>query len=169
MTQRHEPGAPAGLGTFVEGEGSARRFGHGGRNEGFASEVVFFPERGQGAAVMVSGDAGFTLVPALLYAIGAEYEWPDFGPPEIAFREARPETIQAAVGTYATDTPTRIDLTLTPNGQRCSRKASSTVSVPKPSNTSRTSFSRPKNTSGFRSTNRMRAASFKSSNSPAFS
>lgn len=118
MTHPYKPGEPTGLGTFVEGEGDARHFGHGGRNEGFVCEVVFFPERGQGAAVMVSGDAGAPLVSGLLYAIGAEFSWPNFGPEEVDFEEADDKTMDAAVGKYATDVPTHIDLTLTRRGSR---------------------------------------------------
>lgn len=118
MTHPHAPGQPTGLGTFVEGEGAARHFGHGGRNEGFACEVIFFPERGQGAAVMLNGDAGGPLVSSLIYAIGAELGWPDFGPEEVDFQEASPKTLEAAVGQYITDTPTRVDLTLTRRGAR---------------------------------------------------
>jgi CubicO group peptidase (beta-lactamase class C family) len=72
-----------GLGPALNGSGQGFNFGHGGSNEGFRSQVIYFPETGQGAAVMTNGDAGSELIGELLYAVAAEYRWPDYGPKEI--------------------------------------------------------------------------------------
>jgi len=73
-----------GLGPGLTGSGRGFNFGHGGANEGFRSVVIYFPETGQGAAVMANGDAGSELIGELLYAAAAEYRWPDYGPKEVA-------------------------------------------------------------------------------------
>jgi CubicO group peptidase (beta-lactamase class C family) len=66
-----------GLGPFVGGSGRTFRFGHGGANNGFHSELVFYPELGVGAAVMTNGDGGPPLIREIMLALAAEYEWPD--------------------------------------------------------------------------------------------
>jgi CubicO group peptidase (beta-lactamase class C family) len=91
---------PLGLGPMVRGEGDAFRFGHTGWNEGFHSEVVYFPELGKGAAVMVNGVAGRPLVREILYAIAAEYDWPGFAPDNIEPVEVDTQTKEALVGHY---------------------------------------------------------------------
>ena len=73
-----------GLGPFIEGKGTELHFGHGGANEGFRATVIFFPATGQGAAVMSNSDTGADLNQELLYAIGAEYGWPGYGPKTVA-------------------------------------------------------------------------------------
>lgn len=69
--------APTGLGPFLEGSGRAFRFGHGGDNAGFHADLVYFPETGQGAAIMTNGDLGQQLIAEIKLAIAAEYHWPD--------------------------------------------------------------------------------------------
>lgn len=72
-----------GIGPFIEGTGSGLHFGHGGANEGFRATVIFFPATGQGAAVMSNNDSGGDLNQEILYAIGAEYGWPGYGPKQV--------------------------------------------------------------------------------------
>ena len=74
---------PTGLGPFLQGRGQGFRFGHGGDNAGFKAEVWCLPEAGLGAAVMVNGDGGSGLNQEILYAIAAEYGWPDYGPKQV--------------------------------------------------------------------------------------
>jgi len=100
MVTRSREDSPTGLGTFVDGTGDASHFGHGGRNEGYISEVIYFPNREQGAAVMLNGDAGYSLLQSLLYAIGDEYGWPEYHAPEVAMNEPTAELIDELVGTY---------------------------------------------------------------------
>lgn len=90
--------APMGLGVFLSGEGAAFRFGHEGSDDGFHSEVVFFPSTGQGAAVMTNGAGGHALIREVLLAIAAEYRWPGF-----AAEQVKAGALNAsAVGVYAT-------------------------------------------------------------------
>jgi len=101
---------PAGLGPFLRGEGAAFRFGHPGWDEGFHSELVYFPELGKGAAVMVNGVSGRPMVREILYAIASEYAWPGFAPDTIEPVVVDARTREAVVGIYgATVDRTAID------------------------------------------------------------
>src|SRR5262249_37584120 len=51
-------GGEFGLGWEIIGEGLARRFGHGGSNDGYQCESTCFLENGQGAVVMTNADSG---------------------------------------------------------------------------------------------------------------
>ena len=97
--------APTGLGPFLEGEGRGFNFGHGGSNEGYRCQLVYFPETGQGAAVMTNGDAGSSVIQQVLFAIAAEYGWPDYGPRSIEAVALDSATRAAYVGDYATSEP----------------------------------------------------------------
>ena len=72
-----------GIGPAVGGSGTAFHFGHGGANEGFHSELVYYPELGVGAAVMTNGDGGPLLIREVMFAIAAEYGWPDRAPQRV--------------------------------------------------------------------------------------
>jgi hypothetical protein len=94
-----------GLGPHVEGAGQALRFGHGGSNEGFRCEVIYFPEIGAGAAVMTNGDAGSALAQEILYAVAAEYRWPEYGPREVEPVALDSTAAARLTGTYGLDQP----------------------------------------------------------------
>lgn len=72
-----------GLGPSTADSALDFRFHHGGANEGFRSEFVYFPHRGIGAAVMTNGDGGGNLTREILYAIADEYDWPSIGPDRV--------------------------------------------------------------------------------------
>jgi CubicO group peptidase (beta-lactamase class C family) len=72
-----------GIGPGLGGTGTAFNFGHGGANEGFHSELRYYPELGVGAAVMTNGDGGPLLIREVMYAIAAEYGWPDRKPQRV--------------------------------------------------------------------------------------
>ncbi len=90
-----------GLGPSLNGSGRSFRFGHGGANEGFRSNLIYYPEAGVGAAVMVNSDRGDDLFQELLYAIAEQYEWPDYAPKVI--REVARDSASLApyTGTYS--------------------------------------------------------------------
>ena len=67
-----------GLGVSVEGSGTALRFGHGGRDQGFDARLVAYAETGQGAAVMINANDNSGLQSRILEAIAREYRWPDY-------------------------------------------------------------------------------------------
>ena len=91
---------PLGLGPIIRGEGRALRFGHPGWNEGFHSELIYFPELRKGAAVMVHGHAGRPMVREILYAIAAEYAWPGFEPDTIVPFAVDAKAREALVASY---------------------------------------------------------------------
>ena len=89
-----------GLGPFVGGTGRNFRFGHGGANEGFHSELVMYPELGVGAAIMTNGDGGPLLIREVLRALAAEYGWPDYGAEEMPLVTLDAKGVAGLVGTY---------------------------------------------------------------------
>ncbi|MEO8449186.1 MAG: serine hydrolase domain-containing protein [Gemmatimonadota bacterium] len=89
-----------GIGPFLEKSGRAFRFGHGGDNAGFHSEAWMFPETGQGAVVVTNGDNGQALIAEILYAVGAEYGWPDYGPLAVTPVTLDSGAARQAVGDY---------------------------------------------------------------------
>ncbi len=91
---------PLGLGPIVRGEGPSLHFGHPGWNDGFHSEVVYFPELRKGAAVMVNGHSGRPMVREILLAIAAEYGWPDFEPDTIVPFTVDVRTRETLVASY---------------------------------------------------------------------
>jgi CubicO group peptidase (beta-lactamase class C family) len=102
---------PLGLGPFLNGAGQGFNFSHRGWNPGFHSKVIYFPETGQGAAVMVNGDGGRGMVDEIMRAIGTEYAWPGSAPPPI-----EPVAVDAAgqegvVGVYQGMKPHAITVT----------------------------------------------------------
>ncbi len=108
--------APSGLGPALNGSGRAFRFGHGGSNRGFRSQVFYFPETGQGAAVMTNSDNGGALVSEVLNAIAKVYQWPEFGPREVARVAKDSAAIAAYVGRYAIERPQPVTAELTAEG-----------------------------------------------------
>lgn len=78
MLTPSKSGGDVGLGFFLEGEGAAVRFGHGGWNEGFVARTVFYKKGGQGAVVMVNSNEGAPLIDEILRAVAREYSWPGY-------------------------------------------------------------------------------------------
>ncbi len=62
-----------GLGPEVEGTGLGFYFFHAGSNTGFRCHLIYFPETGQGAVVMMNGDQP---IREIINAIAEEYQWP---------------------------------------------------------------------------------------------
>ncbi len=86
-----------GIGFFLGSSGDSLRFGHGGWNEGFVSQVTAFKNIGNGAIIMVNSNEGNPLLQEIMQAIAIEYEWPDFisAPGESEIHEVKSYT-----GTY---------------------------------------------------------------------
>lgn len=89
-----------GLGPELTNAGDSLRFSHGGSNEGYRAEVVFFPATGQGAAVMTNGDNGTALITEVLFALAAEYHWPAFRPRSVRRSPMDAAALAALAGTY---------------------------------------------------------------------
>ncbi len=93
--------APTGLGPFLDGKGKGFHFGHGGSNQGFKCELIYFPATGQGAAVMTNGDLGSTLIQEVLFAIAAEYGWVDYAPKTLTPLAMDTTALDGYVGHYS--------------------------------------------------------------------
>lgn len=107
-----------GLGPAVEGSGRAFRFGHRGSDEGFHSELVYFPETGQGAAVMVNSDGGQPMIREILNSIAAGYGWPEFSPQTIEAVSMDSTDLDQVVGVYEITKPFAVTLVVTRQGTR---------------------------------------------------
>jgi CubicO group peptidase (beta-lactamase class C family) len=102
---------PMGLGPFLGGTGRAFNFGHRGWNPGFHAKVMYFPETGQGAAVMINGDGGRGMVDEVMRGVGAEYTWPGSPPPPLEPVAIDDTILDGVVGTYQGMKPHAITVT----------------------------------------------------------
>ncbi len=108
--------APVGLGPFLDGAGRGFNFGHTGGNHGFRCEVIYFPETGQGAAVMTNGEQGMGLVKEILYSIAARYRWPEYGPRSVSLLAVDSLELERYVGTYEATKPFPVSLLVSREG-----------------------------------------------------
>lgn len=67
-----------GLGFGIEGTGDSARFGHGGVDEGFESQLTAYEKGGWGAVVMTNGSGGSALAQEVIRAIAKVYSWPGY-------------------------------------------------------------------------------------------
>jgi hypothetical protein len=97
-----------GLGPSLGGVGEGFFFGHSGANAGFRAQLIYFPETGQGAAIMSNGEGGGSLNRELLLALGAEYGWPEYA--EVTPIDQDSSDLDAYLGTFAAE---QLPVTLT--------------------------------------------------------
>jgi CubicO group peptidase (beta-lactamase class C family) len=67
-----------GLGVFLEGEDSTRRFGHGGRDDGFDAVMTAGVETGQGVVIMINANDNSRMMSQIVNAVAAQYHWKGF-------------------------------------------------------------------------------------------
>jgi CubicO group peptidase (beta-lactamase class C family) len=89
-----------GLGMSLRGEGPARRFGHGGANEGYRCQMLMYLDSGDGVVVMTNSDRGDAVSGELLRAVAVEYGWPGFEPEVKTLAKLRPEALPRLAGRY---------------------------------------------------------------------
>ncbi len=97
LTVQHKP---VGLGPFLDGTGRAFHFGHEGSDDGYHAQVIYFPETGQGAAIMTNGAGGISLIREILFATAAEYGWPDYAPEKVVQVATDGAVLDKLVGVY---------------------------------------------------------------------
>lgn len=114
MLTRQE-GGDYGLGPLLEDEGRAFRFGHGGANTGYRSQLIYFPATGQGAVVMVNGDGGDLMTDEILRGLAVDHDWPALKPKPVQAATLDISALDRLVGAYdlvfagdAQPTPARI-------------------------------------------------------------
>ncbi|MDH5466932.1 MAG: serine hydrolase [Candidatus Aminicenantes bacterium] len=100
-----------GLGLFLWDEGEDFRIMHGGSNEGFRCALVAYPEKGQGAAIMVNSDYGGSLMSELLRSLSAEYGWKHFRPVEKDAAKINLDIYDEYAGTYQVTPRRKIEIT----------------------------------------------------------
>ncbi len=108
LTKHH---GSLGLSLFILHQGRDFRFGHGGSNEGFRCQLVVYPERGQGAAIMTNGDQGADLYNEILRGIAAEYGWPDFQQKIKSTTQVDPKIYDLYIGKYHLNPQTVVRIT----------------------------------------------------------
>jgi len=69
-----------GIGFFLNGKGDSARFGHGGWDEGFVTDLAAYKHLGKGAVIMINSNEGVALLNEIMQAIAIEYQWPDYLP-----------------------------------------------------------------------------------------
>jgi len=67
-----------GLGVFLEGAGEDLRFAHGGRNEGFDTQMTAYLKSGQGAVIMINANDNSMTVAEIMEKIAEVYGWKNY-------------------------------------------------------------------------------------------
>lgn len=65
-----------GLGVFLKGAGKTLEFSHGGRDEGFDTQMRAFAETGQGVVIMINANDNSLMMQRIVAAIARQYHWP---------------------------------------------------------------------------------------------
>jgi CubicO group peptidase (beta-lactamase class C family) len=94
-----------GLGPVLDGSGRAFNFGHGGNNPGYTTQVIYFPETHQGAAILVNRVGADQLIDELTRAIAEEYDWPAMKPMRATAAMLDATMLANITGTYALQFP----------------------------------------------------------------
>jgi CubicO group peptidase (beta-lactamase class C family) len=89
-----------GLGLTIDGAGETERFGHGGADEGFISQMVAFRRGGQGAVVKTNGARGGALIQEIVRALATEYGWPALTPVQVDTMATDSTTAVSMAGRY---------------------------------------------------------------------
>jgi CubicO group peptidase (beta-lactamase class C family) len=92
-----------GVGFMLMEKEEGSRFGHGGWDEGFVAESIFFKQGGRGAVVMLNSNQGHPLLGELMRSISTAYQWPGFLPEPRKRVELAPEQMATLAGSYQTE------------------------------------------------------------------
>ncbi|HVF47386.1 MAG TPA: serine hydrolase [Pyrinomonadaceae bacterium] len=133
-----------GLGFTVDGEGSSRRFGHGGDNGEFSANLVAYATSGQGVVIMTNGVRGGRLISEILRSIAHEYGWPDFRAKEKTIVKVDPKVYADYIGRYQFEFSSDYVLTIIAEGDKL------VTELKQPTSTSRTEIYPESETTFFR-------------------
>jgi CubicO group peptidase (beta-lactamase class C family) len=89
-----------GLGVSVQGEGTQKRFSHGGANAGYRCFFFAFTERGDGVAVMTNSDNGAPLASEIARAVADVYGWGVMQPLARTVRSIAADRLKPIAGRY---------------------------------------------------------------------
>jgi CubicO group peptidase (beta-lactamase class C family) len=110
------------LGLGVNRRGGAMYFTHGGSNEGFRCLLLAHREKGYGAVVMTNSDNGDQILPEVVRAIAAVYQWEGYPSEPIEPAKLDAAALAALAGRYQLSTDEV--LTLTPKAGRLDGRVS---------------------------------------------
>ena len=88
------------LGLGVNKRGAALYFSHGGSNEGFRCLLIAHREKGYGAAVMTNAEGGDQIIPEVVRAIAAAYQWEGYASEPIEPAKLDAAALAARAGRY---------------------------------------------------------------------
>ena len=101
-----------GIGFFLDHQGDSARFGHGGWDEGFVTQVTAFQTQGKGAVIMVNSNEGNSLLREIMRAIAIEYNWPGYMPAATEYVPVDINEIQGFKGIYASTKGSKFEIDL---------------------------------------------------------
>ena len=100
MTTEMTPG-PFGLGPEMAGTGAYRRFGHGGSNAGFRSQLDALLDGSSGMVMMTNGDGGTTLCGEFRRGVADVYDWGEVDTIQLDVVDVDPAVLQSYTGRYS--------------------------------------------------------------------
>ncbi len=104
MLTRQVPGSDVGIGFFLSGKDASARFEHGGWDQGFCAQAVFYEQAGEGAVIAINSESRAPPCRTrILRAIAREYGWPDYFPKEKVSEPAAAAPPASLAGTYETE------------------------------------------------------------------
>jgi len=80
--------------------------------------VIYFPETGQGAAVLTNGEQGYPLVMEILNSIAAHYRWPGYGPKSVELLALDSTALERYAGIYEAASPFPVSLVVSREGAK---------------------------------------------------
>lgn len=89
-----------GMGPSLQWEGDSLIFQHGGKNEGFTTEMIAFAYKGDGVIIMTNADNGRPLINEILQSISTYYGWGIKKPKIIDSYLSEPKQLQKLTGKY---------------------------------------------------------------------
>ena len=110
------------LGLGVNKRGPAFYFTHSGGNEGFRCLLIAHREKGYGAAIMTNADGGDQIMPEVVRAIAAAYQWEGYASEPIEPAKLDAAALAARAGRYQLSSDEI--LTLTPKAERMEGRVS---------------------------------------------
>ncbi|MDR7130605.1 CubicO group peptidase (beta-lactamase class C family) [Algoriphagus sp. 4150] len=89
-----------GLGPSLKGDNDSLMFGHGGKNEGFTTEMIAFAYKGDGVIIMTNADNGRPLINEIVLSISNYYGWKLDSPVMIELKQSDTEQLKKLAGKY---------------------------------------------------------------------
>jgi CubicO group peptidase (beta-lactamase class C family) len=89
-----------GLGPALKWQGDSLIFQHGGKNEGFTTQMMAFAYQGDGVVIMTNADKGRPLINEILQSLSGYYGWGISKPTLLDHYQSDPEQLKKLVGKY---------------------------------------------------------------------